>query len=141
MGLKINEKAKMNTNVFPVGNASGEGIIIRNGILTSRTYEMEAGEWQWLRFSAAASPGNSGGPLINEEGEVIGIITMKSENENLNYALPIAETKNDPENTGIIKASVYYRLPNVTNEKELDDFKTQIKLPMKYKELHSQLTS
>lgn len=141
MGLKINEKAKMNTNVFSVGNALGEGIIIRNGILTSRTYEMEAGEWQWLRFSAAASPGNSGGPLINEEGEVIGIITMKSENENLNYALPIAETKNDPENTGIIKSSVYYRLPNVINEKELDDFKTQIKLPMKYKELHSQLTS
>lgn len=141
MGLKINEKAKMNTNVFSVGNALGEGIIIRNGILTSRTYEVEEGEWQWLRFSAAASPGNSGGPLINEAGEVIGIITMKSENENLNYALPIAETQNDPENTGIIKSSIYYRLPNVTNEKELDDFKTEIKLPMKYKELHSQLTS
>lgn len=141
MGLKINEKAKMNTNVFSVGNALGEGIIIRNGILTSRTYETEDGEWQWLRFSAAASPGNSGGPLINENGEVIGIITMKSENENLNYALPISETMNDPENTGIIKSSMYYRLPNVTNDKEYDVFKTEVTLPMKYKELHEVLTT
>lgn len=139
-GLVKNEKTKMNTNVFSVGNALGEGIIIRNGILTSRTYESRNGNWQWLRFSAAASPGNSGGPLINDKGEVIGIITMKSENENLNYALPIAETKADPANTGIIDSPIYYSLPNIVSEKEYDEFKMEVKLPMKYEELHATLT-
>ena len=44
-----------------------------------------------IRYSAAASPGNSGGPLLNLAGEVVGIVTKKSSNENLNYALPIQE--------------------------------------------------
>lgn len=139
-GLKINETVAMNTNIFSVGNALGEGIIIRNGLLTSQTYENQDGEWQWLRFSAAASPGNSGGPLINENGEVIGIITMKSENENLNYALPIAEIKNDPKNTGIISTKFYYRLPNITNKKQYADFKYEISLPKNYNALHEELT-
>lgn len=139
-GLKVNESFQMNTNIFSVGNALGEGIIVRNGLLTSQTYEVLNGEWQWLRFSAAASPGNSGGPLINENGEVIGIITMKSENENLNYALPIAEIKKDKKNVGIIKSSFYYRLPNITNKKQYADFSYEIKLPKSYKQMHEELT-
>ena len=77
-GLSIAKDFQLNTPVFSVGNAQGEGIIIRNGMITSQTPEDKNGEWNWLRFTAAASPGNSGGPLINEEGQVIGIITMKN---------------------------------------------------------------
>ena len=64
-GLKISDSISLNTTVFSVGNALGDGIVIRNGLLTSQTFEEENGEWKWLRFSAAASPGNSGGPLVN----------------------------------------------------------------------------
>lgn len=140
-GLTVNEDFQLNTNIFSVGNALGEGIIIRNGLLTSQTYENQNGDWQWLRFSAAASPGNSGGPLINEKGEVIGIITMKSENENLNYALPIAEIKKDKENTGIIQTNFYYRLPNIINKKQYADFNYEIQLPKQYNDLHAELTA
>lgn len=75
--------------VFAVGNALGEGVVIRDGLLTSETPEAQDGRWKWLRFSAAASPGNSGGPLLDAAGHVIGIVNAKSPNENLNYALPI----------------------------------------------------
>jgi serine protease Do len=75
--------------VFAVGNALGEGVVIRDGLLTSLTPEHQDGRWKWLRYSAATSPGNSGGPLLNATGEVIGVVIGKSESENLNYALPI----------------------------------------------------
>lgn len=77
--------------VYTAGNALGEGVIFRKGTLTSFTYEPIDGKWKNIRFSAAASPGNSGGPLLNLNGEVVGIVTQKSSNENLNYALPIEE--------------------------------------------------
>jgi len=79
----------LDDTVFAVGNALGEGVVIRDGVFTSETPEEEDGEWKWVRFSAAASPGNSGGPLIDQAGRVIGVVLRKSESENLNYALPI----------------------------------------------------
>lgn len=75
--------------VHAVGNAFGEGVVIRDGLLTSETPEERDGAWNWLRFSAAASPGNSGGPLLDAKGRVIGVVLAISPNENLNFALPI----------------------------------------------------
>lgn len=139
-GLKVSSsKLKVNTSVFSVGNALGEGIIIRNGTYTSKTYEDLNGEWQWLRFTAAASPGNSGGPLINEKGEVLGIITMKSQNENLNYALPIAEAIN-AENKGILYSRYYYSLPNVLSEKFYYEWKHETKVPAKLSDIRAENT-
>ncbi len=87
--LKTNTNVHIDEPVFAVGNALGEGVVIRDGLLTSLTPEDQDGRWKWLRYSAATSPGNSGGPLLNEAGEVIGVVIGKSPGENLNYALPI----------------------------------------------------
>lgn len=75
--------------IYAAGNAHGEGVIFRKGTLTSFTYEPINGKWKDIRFSAAASPGNSGGPLLNLQGQVVGIVTRKSDSENLNFAFPI----------------------------------------------------
>lgn len=82
--------------VFAVGNALGEGVVIRDGLHTSMTPEAQDGKWKWLRYSAATSPGNSGGPLLNSAGQVIGVVIGKSESENLNYALPIEHVLDAP---------------------------------------------
>jgi serine protease Do len=89
-GLPVNRDPKLDQAVLAVGNALGEGIVIRDGLFTSETAEAQDGRWKWIRFSAAASPGNSGGPLCDENGRVIGIVIGKSPNENLNYSLPIS---------------------------------------------------
>ncbi len=115
-GLHAGKDSELDTPIFSVGNALGDGIVIRDGTLTSRTFENENGEWKWLRFSAAASPGNSGGPLVNSAGEVLGIITMKSENENLNYALPFSETESVPPGKGVFRMQYAYTLPNIQNK-------------------------
>ncbi len=93
--------------VFAVGNALGEGVVIRDGLLTSMTPEAEDGRWKWLRYSAATSPGNSGGPLLNAAGEVVGVVIGKSESENLNYALPIEHVLDAP---GVARVEQRYPL-------------------------------
>jgi serine protease Do len=56
-GLPVNRNAKVDEPVLAVGNALGEGIVIRDGLFTSETPEAQDGRWKWIRFSAAASPG------------------------------------------------------------------------------------
>ncbi len=109
--LAIGAKPAVNTAVFAVGNALGQGVIIRDGLYTSDTPEELDGRWQWLRFSAAASPGNSGGPLVDERGRVIGVVLRKSPAENLNMALPIGEVSNSKEGEGNLGGRLPVRLP------------------------------
>jgi serine protease Do len=109
--LTPGDKPALNTTVYAVGNALGEGVIIRDGLYTSDTPEEVDGRWQWLRFSAAASPGNSGGPLVDEHGKVIGVVLRKSPAENLNMALPIAELVNAKDDEGTLGGRIPVRLP------------------------------
>jgi S1-C subfamily serine protease len=60
-----------------VSNGLISGIRIDNGVRV-------------LQTSAAASPGSSGGPLLNRSGEAVGVVSFKVVNgENLNFAIPI----------------------------------------------------
>lgn len=123
---------KMDDVVFAVGNALGEGVVIRDGLLTSETPEDQDGRWKWLRFSAAASPGNSGGPLLDATGRAIGVVRAKSPNENLNYALPIRHVLDAPEQaTFDMRYTV--RLP-VARETQVATLKTQFALPKSFAE-------
>ena len=100
--FKFDVSPQLNKSILAVGNALGEGIVLREGLLTSMTFEELDGKWKWLRFSAAASPGNSGGPLLDSDGKILGVVLRKSENENLNYALPIQEILSDSGKQGIV---------------------------------------
>jgi serine protease Do len=130
--LQTITERKIDDSVFAVGNALGEGIVIRDGLLTSETPEEQDGRWKWLRFSAAASPGNSGGPLLDKSGRVIGIVERKSPNENLNFALPIANVLDAPEQA---RFDIRYttKLPTV-RESQVATLKTQFTLPRSFAE-------
>ncbi|WP_225562864.1 serine protease [Rhodanobacter sp. DHG33] len=127
--LEIDRTPALNQAVYAVGNALGTGVVIRDGLYTSDTPEEQDGAWKWMRFSAAASPGNSGGPLLDKDGKVIGVVLMKSANENLNYALPISGVLDAPDNTAVIDRRVPYQfdLFDTTNS---DTFKARFALPM-----------
>lgn len=109
--LKAGPKPELNDPVFAVGNALGEGVVIRDGVYTSDSPEEQDGKWNWLRFTAAASPGNSGGPLVDRHGRLIGIVLRKSPSENLNYALSIAQVLGAKEGEGRVYFRTTTRLP------------------------------
>ncbi|MDH5323828.1 MAG: serine protease [Gammaproteobacteria bacterium] len=136
--LKLNKKLDLNEAVYSVGNALGEGVVIRDGLYTSNTPEQESGEWNWMRFSAAASPGNSGGPLLDSKGQVVGIVLRKSENENLNYALPIKLVSAAPKNLATDNALFRYGIDNM-DYSYTERFTFKDKLPLSFAELSKRL--
>jgi serine protease Do len=71
---------------YPFGRESSMslGIISRAG----RTYP-DSAAYDFIQTDAGAYPGVSGGPLLNSQGHVVGMITMASERGNLGFAMPI----------------------------------------------------
>jgi len=119
--------------IFAVGNALGEGVVIRDGLLTSRTPEQQDGRWKWLRFSAAASPGNSGGPLLDATGRVLGVVIAKSPNENLNYASPIELALNAAQRA-TFDTRQSFGMPPIMQGTIVTELKDGFPLPLPYAE-------
>ncbi len=134
--LEASTEFRLDEPVFAVGNALGEGVIIRDGLLTSLTPEDQDGRWKWLRYSAATSPGNSGGPLLNAAGKVIGVVIGKSQGENLNYALPMEHVNAA---TGV--ASIDVRAPlrvSVLRDYVIAKYDITFPLPLAFAEFERQ---
>ncbi|MBS0215049.1 MAG: trypsin-like peptidase domain-containing protein [Proteobacteria bacterium] len=127
--LEINRAPALNQVIYAVGNALGTGVVIRDGLYTSDTPEQQDGAWKWMRFSAAASPGNSGGPLLDKDGKVVGVVLMKSANENLNYALPMRDVLDAPDGKAVMDARIGYQL-DLFDTKQNGDLKAQFALPV-----------
>jgi len=127
--LAIDASPALNQVVYAVGNALGTGVVIRDGLYTSDTPEQENGAWKWMRFSAAASPGNSGGPLLDKDGKLIGVVLMKSANENLNYALPIREVLDAPTGQAVMASRLAYQL-DLFDTVQNGQLKAQFALPL-----------
>ena len=90
--LELAEKdARTGEQVYAVGSALGTLTGSFTGGMvssTKRTY----GEIDCIQMDAAISPGNSGGPLVNVYGEVVGINTASyPSGENLNLAIKVSE--------------------------------------------------
>lgn len=127
--LEVDASPALNQVVYAVGNALGTGVVIRDGLYTSDTPEQENGAWKWMRFSAAASPGNSGGPLLDKDGKLIGVVLMKSANENLNYALPIHEVLDAPSGNAEMESRIAYQL-DLFDTVENSQLKARFALPV-----------
>jgi len=84
--LELTEELEIGQPVYTIGNVHGEGIAIREGIAASRTSDRDDPELDYLRFSAAASPGNSGGPLVDGQGRVVGLVFARNASESYNVA-------------------------------------------------------
>ena len=101
--LKIDAR---NLNVMPLGSSDsliqGQKILVIGaplGLEYSISDGLFSGQRDYfgqevIQFTAPISPGNSGGPLLNMQGQAIGITTFTNVGgQNLNFAVPIEETE------------------------------------------------
>ena len=97
------ELAEVGDQVYAIGNPLGVELrgTMTEGIISAinRNVELEGRTLNVLQTTAALNNGNSGGPLINRYGQVIGINTLKMSGtgapdeatvEGLGFALPIS---------------------------------------------------
>ena len=86
------EKLNIGEAVFAIGNPLGLERTVTEGVL-SQTHR-NFGGILYLQIDAAVNPGNSGGPLFNARGQVIGVINMGVPSmEGLNFAIPARHSK------------------------------------------------
>ena len=87
---------------YAIGNPLGVDLIgtFTSGMISglSREIEVGSGSLRLLQTDTALNNGNSGGPLINQYGQVIGINTAKMQSgfsnvEGIGFAIPTAEAQ------------------------------------------------
>lgn len=85
LSLSRSSKPSVGDEVFVVGNPKGLEGSVSKGIVSS--LRKEAG---LIQIDAAISPGSSGGPVVNDRAEVVGIaVSSLVGGQNLNFAVPI----------------------------------------------------
>jgi len=79
--------------VIAIGNPYGQTFTVSSGIISGLHREVSASGLMFqnlIQSDASINPGNSGGPLLNINGELIGINTvMNSVAENIGFAIPV----------------------------------------------------
>ncbi len=82
------EKVKTGEKIYTLGSSLGLTGTFSEGIISASSREIDGLEF--IQITAPISNGNSGGPLVDEYGNVIGITTGAfTEGQNLNLAIPV----------------------------------------------------
>lgn len=131
----IVQSTEIGENVFTIGyplnSVMGENYKVTNGIVSANSGLRD--DVRFLQITTPIQPGNSGGPLFNEDGNIIGLTTAKLNEdaigtsiENVNYAIKATYLIN-----------IYNMLPNtqtLTTRSNLGglELKEQIKELRKY---------
>ncbi len=75
VGFGDSEVARVGDWVLAVGNPLGQGFSVSAGIISARGRALQGNYDDFIQTDAAINRGNSGGPLFNMAGEVIGVNT------------------------------------------------------------------
>lgn len=82
------ETLERGENVIAVGHPFGLKYSATQGIVSN--VDQEKNDIVYIQHDAALNPGNSGGPLINTQGEIVGVNTFIIQNgNNVGFSLPV----------------------------------------------------
>jgi len=80
--------------VIAVGNAYGYEHTVTRGIISALQREVQVSDAQFynnlIQTDASINPGNSGGPLLNIDGEMIGVnVAVRAGAQGIGFAIPV----------------------------------------------------
>lgn len=79
-------KSDLGEDVFTLGYSEGDAPVMDKGYVSST--DGFKGDSVRMRVSIPVNPGNSGGPLVNSKGSIIGIVSgMQTQTEGASYAI------------------------------------------------------
>lgn len=85
--FEIFDNVRIGEKVYVIGNSLGRGTCITSGIVSDRERVVDG--HKVLMTDCAVNHGNSGGPIFNDDGLVIGVIvSMYEKAKGMNFALP-----------------------------------------------------
>ncbi len=89
--LGNSDSVKIGEWVVAIGNPLGLEHTVTQGIISAKGRRLDTGISSFLQTDAAINRGNSGGPLLNLRGEVVGINTaINPAGQNIGFAVPIS---------------------------------------------------
>jgi S1-C subfamily serine protease len=76
LGLNFGDAAKIGSELYAIGAPAGEKLSssVTHGVVSGYR---EIGGQKFIQTDASISPGNSGGPLLDKSGKVIGVVSWK----------------------------------------------------------------
>lgn len=86
-------RLRMGDTVFALGSPAGPFLemSLSRGIVSADKLR-QFGDVLLIQHDAAINPGNSGGPLLDQQGQVVGVNTLKiRETQGLNFAIPVEQ--------------------------------------------------
>ena len=101
--------------IYTMGSSKGLTGSFSDGVVAQKSRYIDNLPVAFIQITAPISPGNSGGPLLNEYAEVIGVNSRTyNEGQNLNFAIPMRYL--DEMNTdNPITVSEFYELETKEN--------------------------
>lgn len=89
------DNPSVGASVYAIGSPGlGKKILeqsMSNGIVSSAARQLDGAVF--IQHTAAVNPGNSGGPLFDESGQVVGINTIKAKLEGVSFAIPASRIR------------------------------------------------
>jgi len=107
----VTQPPQIGESVFALGNPLGLEGTFSDGIVSAiRNYP----DTTLFQITAPISPGNSGGPVVNKNSELVGVATSyMAEGQNLNFAVPYSYVK---EILNESTKDTFLDFPNTTQE-------------------------
>lgn len=106
---------------YPLTSTMGEELKLTTGVISSKTGFQ--GDVSIYQISAPIQPGNSGGPLFDGNGNIIGIVVAKhTDAENVSYAIKASYLRNLMESA--ISENILPQTNKITNDKLSDKVKS-----------------
>ncbi len=92
------DKLKLGDQILAIGNPFGIGTTVTAGIVSARGRDLHSGPYDdFIQIDAPINHGNSGGPLVDREGNVVGINTAiyspNGGSVGVGFAIPSDEAK------------------------------------------------